>query len=125
AKEIRPSWYAFGIFTPLPGTYLYDNYYQPGEITLDDYKNVTFHKPTEKFNRSEVKDLDIWFSKWRVELFEGIKWKNLLHPFLFIKLFFILPNKLERADYFLFKIKRLFKYFLNKAGFNFSLGGRV
>lgn len=125
AKKIKPNWYAFGIFTPLPGTYLYDHYYQPGEITIDDYKDVTFHKPTDKFNKSEVKDLDKLFSQWRQELFEGIKWRNLSHPFFYLKLFFTLPNKLERADYLFFKFRRLIKYFLNKLGFKFSLTGRI
>lgn len=125
AQKIKPNWYAFGIFTPLPGTALYENYYKPGEITLDDYKNVTFHKPTEKFNKSEVKELDELFSKWRKELFEGIKWRNLGHPLFFLKLFFVLPNKLERADYLFFKFRRLIKYFLNKLGFKFSLAGRM
>lgn len=121
AKKIRPNWYAFSIFTPLPGTYLYDHYYQPGEITLDDYKEISFHKPAEKFNRSQVKDLSGLYSKWRKELLAEIKWKNLSHPFFFIKIFFILSNKLERADYFFFKFRRLIKYFLNKLGFKFSL----
>jgi len=125
AKKLKPNWYAFGIFTPLPGTYLYDHYYKPGEITMDDYKNVTFHKPTEKFNKSEVKDLDKLFTKWRKVLFEGIKWRNLAHPLLFIKLFIVLPNKLERADYLFFKSRRFVKYLLNKLGFKFSLGGRI
>ena len=125
AKKIKPNWYAFGIFTPLPGTYLYEHYYQPGEITLDDYKNVTFHKPTEKFNKSEVRDLDKLFFEWRKELFEGIKWRNLAHPFWLFKLLIVLPNKLERADYLFFKFRRLIKYLLNKLGFNFSLTGRT
>ena len=125
AQKIQPNWYAFGIFTPLPGTYLYDHYYQPGEITLDDYKNVTFHKPSDKFNKSEVKDLDQLFSVWRKKLFEGIKWRNLSHPLFFFKLLLVLPNKLERADYLFFKLRRLTKYFLNKLGFNFSLKSRV
>ena len=125
AQKIKPNWYAFGIFTPLPGTYLYDHFYQPGEITLDDYKNVTFHKPTEKFNKSEVKDLDQLFSQWRQRLFEGIKWRNLGHPLFFFKLFIVLPNKFERADYLFFKLRRLIKYFLNKFGFKFSLAGRI
>lgn len=125
AKTIKPNWYAFGIFTPLPGTYLYDHYYQSGEITIDDYKDVTFHRPKDKFNKSEVKDLDVLFSGWRKELFEGIKWRNLAHPFFFIKIFLVLPNKLERADYLFFKLRRLIKYLLNKLGFNFSLAGRV
>jgi len=122
AQKIRPNWYAFGIFTPLPGTYLYDNYYQPGEITLDDYKDVTFHKPKEKFNKSQVRELDQLFAEWRVKLFEGIKWRNLSHPVFFLKLLIILPNKIERANYLFFRLKRLIKYLLNKLGFNFSLG---
>ena len=125
AQKIRPNWYAFGIFTPLPGTYLYDYYYQSGEITLADYKNVSFHRPSKKFNKSKVEDLDQLFSEWRKKLFEGIKWRNLGHPLFFIKLFFILPNKLERADYLFFKTRRLVKYFLNKLGFKFSLAGRI
>ncbi|MFA6215759.1 MAG: radical SAM protein [Patescibacteria group bacterium] len=125
AQKIQPNWFAFGIFTPLPGTYLYDNYYQPGEITLADYQNVSFHRPTEKFNKSAVKDLDVLFSEWRQKLFEGVKRRNLSHPLFYLKLFFTLPNKLERADYLFFKLRRLIKYFLNKLGFKFSLEGRV
>ncbi|MFA6410992.1 MAG: radical SAM protein [Candidatus Buchananbacteria bacterium] len=125
AQKIKPSWYAFGIFTPLPGTFLYDHYYQPGEITLADYKNVSFHKPTEKFNRSQVKDLEELFSVWRKKLFEGVKRRNLSHPFIYFKLFFVLPNKAERADYLFFKLRRLIKYFLNKFGFKFSLASRI
>lgn len=124
AKKIKPNWYAFGLFTPLPGTYLYDNYYKSDKITLDDYKNISFHKPKPKFNKSEVKDLDVLFSKWRKELFEGLKWRNLSHPLIYFKLFFTLSNKLERLNYFFFKFHRLTKYLLNKLGFNFSLAGR-
>jgi len=123
-KKIKPNWYAFSIFAPLPGTYLYDHYYAPGEIDLVDYKKISFHKTIDKFNRSKVKNLDKLFSQWRRELFEGVKWRNLSHPFFFIKLFFIMPNKLERADFLFFKFCRLIKYLLNKLGFNFSLHGR-
>lgn len=123
-KKIKPNWYAFGIFTPLPGTYLFDHYYKPGEITLADYRQVSFHKPNKKFNRSEVEDLDQLFSKWRKDLFEKIKWRNLRHPFFFVKLLFVLPNKLERLEYLFFKFRRLIKYLLNKIGFRFSLAGR-
>ena len=124
AKKIKPNWYAFNIFTPLPGTYLYDYYYKPGEISLSDYEDISFHRPKKKFNRSKVKDLDKLFSQWRNELFEGIKWRNLSHPLIFVKLFFVLPNKLERAEYLFFRFRRLIKYLLNKLGFNFSLDGR-
>ncbi len=124
AKKIKANWYAFGIFTPLPGTHLYEDYYKPGEITLDDYKNITFHKPKEKFNKSEVKDLDVLFSKWRKELFDNLKWRNLTHPLIYFKLFFTLPNKLERLSYFSFKLRRLIKFLLNKLGFKFTLSGR-
>lgn len=125
AQKIRPNWYAFGIFTPLPGTYLYDNYYKPDEITLDDYLNVSFHDPSDKFNKSAVRDLDVLFTEWRKKLFEGIKWRNLAHPFFYLKLFFILPNKAERAEYLFFKFRRLIKYCLNKLGFHLSLRGRT
>jgi len=125
AQKIKPNWYAFGICTPLPGTYLYDHYYEPGEITLDDYKNVTFHRPSDKFNRSQVKDLEQLFSIWRKKLFEGVKWRNLSHPLFYLKIFFVLPNKAERAEYLFFKFRRLIKYFLNKLGFKFSLAGRI
>ena len=125
AKQIKANWYAFSIFTPLPGTYLYDHYYQAGEIVLDDYINVSFHKMNKKFNKSEVDDLEQLFAVWRKKIFEGVKWRNLTHPFIYFKVFFILPNKLERADYLFFKLRRLLKYFLNKLGFKFSLGGRI
>lgn len=124
ARKLKPNFYAFGMFTPLPGTYLYEYYYQPGEITLDDYRGITFHKSTDKFNRSQVNDLNEIFSQWRKRLFEGIKWRNLSHPLIYIKLFFILPNKLERFDFLFFKFRRLIKYLLNKIGFSFSLVGR-
>lgn len=125
AKKIKPDWYAFGMFTPLPGTDLYDNYYQPGELTLEDYKEISFHRPAKKFNRSQVEDLGELFTKWRQELFEGVKRRNLVHSLFYLKLFFLLPNKVERMDYYWFKIRRLFKYYLNKLGFNFSLKERI
>ena len=121
AKKIKPDWYAFGMFTPLPGTDLFDHYYQPGELTIEDYKEISFHKKAKKFNRSQVDDLAELFAKWRQELFEGVKRRNLIHSLFYLKLFFVLPSKFERADYYWFKIRRLFKYYLNKLGFNFSL----
>ncbi len=125
ARKIKANWYAFSIFTPLPGTYLYDHYYQPGEITLGDYIDVSFHKTKDKFNKSQVKDLVDLFSVWRKKLFEGVKWRNLTHPFIYLKIFFTLPNKLERADFLFYKFRRLIKYFLNKVGFKFSLASRI
>jgi radical SAM superfamily enzyme YgiQ (UPF0313 family) len=121
AQELAPNWYAFAIFTPLPGTVLYEKYYEPGEITFEDYKVVTFHKPNKKFDKSKINDLGTLHAEWRKRLWEGIKKRNLAHPFLFIKLFIVLPNKKERLEYYWFKFKRLSKYLLNKVGFDFSL----
>ena len=118
---MEANWYAFGIFTPLPGTALYEKYYQPGEITINDYKEVTFHKPGRKFDKSKIDDLAGLHAEWRKKLWEGIKKRELSHPLLFVKLFFVLPNKKERLDYYVFKFKRLSKYILNKFGFRFSL----
>ncbi len=121
AQKLKPNWYAFGIFTPLPGTELYEKYYAPGEITHDNYKEVTFHKPSKKFDKSKITDLAALHAKWRQILWEGIKWREIFHPLLFIKLLVVLPNKVERLRYYGFKFRRLGKYVWNKIGLKFSL----
>ena len=78
-----------------------------------------------KFNKSQVKDIEKLFTPWRRELFEQVKKQNIFHPFLYLKLLFTLPNKLKRFDFLFFKFRRLIKYFLNKLGFRFSLVGRI
>ena len=92
--------------------------------TLNLYNPKTKKYSKEKINKSEVKDLDVLFSKWRKELFDNLKWRNLTHPLIYFKLFFTLPNKLERLSYFSFKLRRLIKFLLNKLGFKFTLSGR-
>lgn len=120
AKKIRSSHYSFSIFTPLPGAKLYDDFFK-GKITLEDYKEINFHKTKDKFNKSEVKDIEDLFKIWRQKLFEGVKWEGLLHPFMILFIWFKLGNKRERLNFIFFKLRRAAKYLLNKIGFHFSL----
>jgi len=94
-------------------------------ITLDDYKEISFHHETKKFNKSKVDNLEELFSIWRDKLYQGIKWRNITHPFIYFNLLLTRPHKLERFDYIFFKFRRLIKYLLNKVGFNFSLRSKV
>lgn len=120
AKEIKSSHYSFSIFTPLPGAKLYDDFFK-GKISLEDYKEINFHKTKDKFNKSEVKELESLFKIWRQKIFEGVKWQGLLHPLTILFVWFKLGNKRERLNFIFFKLKRAAKYLLNKIGFHFSL----
>lgn len=119
AKKIKSNHYSFNIFTPLPGAKLYDDFFK-GEISLDDYQEINFHKTKDKFNKSEVKELEVLFKIWRQKIFEGVKKQGFLHPFMISLIWFKLGNKQERLDFILFKLGRAVKYALNKIGFHFS-----
>ncbi len=120
AKKIKPDYYSFNVFTPLPGTALYDKFFKD-EVNLSDYSEVSFHHSKDKFNKSGVKDIENMYQDWRKKLFEGVKWRSLIHPVLFIAIFLKLGNKKERLEFITFKFRRAAKYLLNKLGFNFSL----
>ncbi|MFA5029363.1 MAG: radical SAM protein [Patescibacteria group bacterium] len=120
AQKIKPDYYSFNILMPLPGTEIYEKYFK-GEITLADYEDVNFHKTKDKFNKSQVKDLNRLHAQWRSKLFEGVKIRSLIHPLKVLVLFLRLGHKRERVKFIGFKIKRATKYFLNKLGFKFVL----
>ncbi len=120
AKNIKSSHYSFNVFTPLPGAKLYDDFFK-GEISLDDYQEINFHRTKDKFNKSEVKELEVLFKIWRRKIFEGVKRRGFLHPFTILLIWFKLGNKRERLNFILFKLGRAARYLLNKIGFHFSL----
>ncbi|MFA4872192.1 MAG: radical SAM protein [Patescibacteria group bacterium] len=120
AQKIKASHYSFSIFTPLPGTSLYDDYYKNG-FTLADYQEINFHKTKDKFNKSEVKDIEYWFGIWRKVLFEGVKKRGLAHSFTIFKIWLELGNKGERIAFIAFKLRRAARYAFNKIGFKFFI----
>jgi radical SAM superfamily enzyme YgiQ (UPF0313 family) len=106
AKEIKANFYVLSIFTPLPGSSLFDQYYQH-EVTSEDYKNLNFFIGLEKFNKSEVKNLKELNTKWRKELAWLMKKENLNSLWFIAKMFFKLKHKKERIMFFWQKVKRL------------------
>lgn len=122
AQKIKSDHYSFSIFTPLPGTKLYEDYFQD-KLTLADFEEISFHHTEEKFNRSKVAtaELERLFSQWRKKLFEGVKSRGLANSFRIFQVWAVLGNKRERAGFISFKLFRAVRYYLNKLGFNFSI----
>jgi radical SAM superfamily enzyme YgiQ (UPF0313 family) len=106
ARELKANFFVFSIFTPLPGTAIFDKYYK-NEITNKDYKELNFFAGLEKYNKSEVKNLKELNTKWRKELAIRMKKENINGIFLFIKIFFKLKRKKERLNFIFNKIKNL------------------
>jgi len=122
AQNIKSDHYSFSLFMPLPGTSLYDNFFH-GQLTLDDYNQITFHNSNNKLNKSnvETQELNKLFKSWRLKLFEGVKKRGLKNSFRIFIIWFKLGNKKERFDFIMFKIGRASKYYLNKIGFKFLI----
>ena len=116
AKKIKADHYSFSIFTALPGTKLFNDFFKD-HISTADYCNFSFFQSQDKFNRSGVsnsQELEKLFEGWRQGIFEGVKKRGLTH---FLKLALIwmkLGNKKERWDFIFFKIRRALKYYFNK-----------
>ncbi|MFH1610664.1 MAG: radical SAM protein, partial [Patescibacteria group bacterium] len=110
AREIKANFYVFSIFTPLPGTTLFDKYYK-NEIDYRDYKELNFFAGIERFNKSKVKDLKTLNTEWRKELAMRMKKSNLtLHyVFLYLKIFFKLKHKKKRLQFVLKKVLNLIR----------------
>lgn len=106
AREIKANFYVLSIFTPLPGSSLFDTYYK-NEITQADYKDLSFFAGLERFNKSEVKNLKELNTKWRKELAARMKKENLIHVFFFLKMFLRLNHKKDRMAYMWNKIRNM------------------
>ncbi|MFA5124393.1 MAG: radical SAM protein [Patescibacteria group bacterium] len=116
AKKIKADHYSFSIFTALPGTKLFNDFFK-GRINTSDYCNFSFFQSQDKFNRSGVSDsqeLGKLFESWRQEIFEGVKKRGLTHFLKLAKIWLKLGNKKERLDFILFKVKRALKYYFDK-----------
>lgn len=116
AKKIKADYYSFSIFTALPGTKLFNDYFK-NHIKNEDYLNFTFFQSGDKFNLSEVKDsqeLVKLFNNWRMEIFEGAKKRGLLNFLRFAEIWFKLGNKRERLNFIFFKIRRALGYYVYK-----------
>lgn len=107
AKEIRANFYVLSIFTPLPGSSLFEQYYKD-EIKIEDYKDLNFFVGLEKFNKSQVKNIKELNTKWRKELALQMKIQNLNQGIFFLKFFFRFKHKKERLNFMWQKIKKLF-----------------
>lgn len=106
ARELKANFYVFSIFTPLPGTTLFEKYYQK-EITSADYKDLNFFAGVERFNKSQVYNLKELNTAWRRELAWRMKKENISSIFLFIRIFFMLERKKERINFIWQKIKKI------------------
>ncbi|MFA6593804.1 MAG: radical SAM protein [Candidatus Buchananbacteria bacterium] len=116
AKKIKADHYSFSIFTALPGTKLFNDFFKD-RISVADYCNFSFFQSQDKFNRSGVSDsqeLEKLFEGWRQGIFEGVKKRGLTHFLRLAAIWFKLGNKKERWDFIFFKIKRAFKYYFGK-----------
>jgi len=106
AREIKADVYMLTIFTPLPGTELFDRYFKE-EITTGDYKEMKLFAGVERFNKSKVRSLKELNDRWRKDLTKEMKKRYLDNPWAYLEIFFKLKHKKERLLFIWYKIKRL------------------
>ncbi|MFA6525928.1 MAG: radical SAM protein [Candidatus Buchananbacteria bacterium] len=116
AKQIKADHYSFSIFTALPGTKLFNDFFRD-HIKTSDYDNFSFFQSQDKFNRSGVSDsqeLGKLFDFWRQGIFEGVKKRGVAHFLKLAVIWLKLGHKAERLDFILFKVKRAAGYYFGK-----------